>query len=688
MPKYSRFKYGKGYYGAAPSQLAYSVEPFAATVLDYSVSNGVVTLSWAPPTGTFSAMRIVRNQDNIPETAEDGVIIFNEPSTSEFIGALGYRDTVNSPHTSFVGGRFAYYRAWLRKADNIWYPAGDTYVLIPSDHSSKTSKNTAKTILGRDATKGYNDVGLLSTHDRFMDYLPRVFTSKSQSAIDEVDKDSVLYDFLGAFTFAMDEILTYADTLLPEYSGRSLNPQIIDLHANMLGLTQEPELASKSQKKMIREARYMYPRKGTYTALSTLVESVTGFAPEINVGQNVMISMQDSTFYEGIGNWESLNATITAVENTDTPNVEARAIDRYWHAEVAVSSIGGLIANGLDKTFTRGTPVYPEREYTFSYYVKGAGAVVPSITWYDQFANVISTDVGDGITSTTSWQKDDTAVFTSPVGATFAAVTIEFGATGTFLVDMCQVTTSGQSGYEEARVATITLNPSKQNLVANPSFELWDAGVPVEWTVVGLPSQEVATLSAAMGSFGESSMLELTPDGGELQLSTDTIDGGIPVRSFYTLSMYVQAPVANQVFTLSITADDGEITPITFTSPEFTATATWTRFHTTIYVPEGFNSNTLVITSELTGISPTELLNIDNVQLETTYSPSDYFDGSLGFVNGAMWVGTEHQSSSVLYPNRLLKIPRLIEEVQSYIPRNTPYVIETVVGVEFKGITK
>ena len=104
-------KYGVNYYGASKygsyTRLAYSVEPMSALVLDF----GRIEVSWQPPRGTFSQVRLVRNQIGFPETAEDGVIVFDEFATEGAVSRSSIVDGEDNPgDTPFVPGNKAGHR--------------------------------------------------------------------------------------------------------------------------------------------------------------------------------------------------------------------------------------------------------------------------------------------------------------------------------------------------------------------------------------------------------------------------------------------------------------------------------------------------------------------------------------------------------------------------------------------------
>ena len=692
MAKYSRFRYSQATYGAAPSTLGFSVSPLEAFVYNYSSSAGRIELSWVQPTGDFTQMRIVRNQDAFPETAEDGVIVFDAYSP---IAELTTDDVTTADYPPFVSGRYAYYRAWLRRTDNVWYPAGDTYVLVPSPHPTKTSRDVTRASLTLDGVKDSNNQyngELLSTHDKLIDLLPRVFTSVSESPLDAVDHSSVIYRFLGAFASTLDESLTFVDLLKPQKSGRSANPTTLGLAAYQYGLVPEPFLATKSQKKMIGEARFINSRKGTITALEVMIESLTGYAPTVTSSVNLMTNVQDSSFYKGVGFWAASSGVDIEAVQVDTsvaysvPTSEPKAIDLEWVAEVTVSS-PGIISNGSSgKVFTRGIPVDAETSYRFSFYAKSTdGQIAPRITWYDHFGVLIGSDVtGTAADITSSWSKVE-MVEESPADAAFALVSIVFPIADTYRLDMVQFAPADVTVYEEPRAAVIQIAPNKINFIKNPSFESWTSSAINNWTTTSAISKENTSLDS---SYGETFMLELTTEtNGTTTLSTFADTTHAETNAFYTFSVYMQAPDGDEEFAITMVADDGVNDALTFTTEVFTVTSDWQRFHGTFKVPATFNANTLTLEVSISGETTGNVVNVDNAQLESTYKPSDYFDGSLGYANGAFWDAAQHASPSHLYVNRISKLPRLISELPNYLPMGTPYVLSSYYGIEHKSIT-
>ena len=396
MPKYGQSYYSNFNYGEV-ARTTLSVEPLLAEATDYDK----VSLTWSPASGTYSELRLVRNSYGYPETQEDGVILWQVVSDStpiaEFIdGVDNFEDNDTTNDIALKSGGYVYYRMWLKNAGGMWVVAGETYTLIPKEHATlKPDKTT-----------------LVNTQNKMMDLLPRVFTSKSQSYIDEVDESSDLFQFLGAFAFTQDELTTYADLLIPDFTGHSTNPATISTQFDALGIDQAAAVPLKNQKRLIREAMYTYQRKGTMNALSTGVEAVSGFAPTITTSTNLMLSLNDSSFESNIGFWLPFgNCTLSVIKTIVPPTTEAYAIEKASVGQAVVTTANAFISNGADRPLTRGIPVSNGGVYEFSYYIRtadgttGTHNVTPSITWYDSNGAEISTSTGSALSTSTSWAR-------------------------------------------------------------------------------------------------------------------------------------------------------------------------------------------------------------------------------------------------------------------------------------------
>jgi len=363
-------------YGDSP-QLAFSGDPFRSTAVSYTQ----IALTWVSPAGDYSELRIVRSFDGYPETAEDGAIIYSWNNNDIDVLETSFTDG-NDPSIALISGKFVYYRMWLKLLDNRWKIASDTYTLLPIRHST----------LAPDGTE------LINTKNKVLDILPRVFTTATQSPIDEINPDSDLAKFLDAPSFELDRMLTYAGLLLPLESNRYVSPEILLLQSTQLGLPIEPFLATKQQRRLAREALYIYQNKGTENSIEAFVESFTGFAPEVTKSPNLVLTTQDSSFTGGLGFWKPVGNLTLELETTVPgvgPEIEPYVDDYRYVAKITANEVGSRIISGTDDPVRRGTPVDPGTAYIFSGYGKsetGTTGVTGYALWYDLEGRLIDID--------------------------------------------------------------------------------------------------------------------------------------------------------------------------------------------------------------------------------------------------------------------------------------------------------
>jgi hypothetical protein len=675
--KYGTFRYNTALYGEAAA-LPYSVEPMEVLALDYDK----VEITWNNATGTFSAARLLRSTDGYSETAEDGVILWENTNSTllrtSFIDGIDNFDLDDNTNEITTGnkvplplGGYLFYTLWLKDAEGIWQVAGGAYTLLPKQHGSFLVDGTT----------------FQTTHQKFMDYLPRMYTSITKSPLDEIDETSDLYNFFEPISFTADQFLTYLDLLLPNVSGKNINPNFLEIAALQYGLTPELALPQKYQKKAIRDARYIYSHKGTPLALSLLVENLTGYAPEVTTNQNLMVSLQDSTFYKTLGFWLPYgNCTLTLETTTITPSVSTSVDDAYC-GKVVVTTAGAHIANGVSSPRTRGIQVSAGTEYKFSYYAKagsGTPTTTPSITWYTHNGDAISTSTaGSATTLSTSWTSSPVSyTATAPANSVYATVKIAFGTVQTYYIDLVQFAKSSVTDYHDARNVEVFLNPTKTNLLTNPSFETNTTGWVTNNATVTRPT---TTLNKVISG---SKMIQLVTNSTATTSTSPTLgyttSAGTDVGKFYTFSFYGGLTSGSQTVSLKLKATDGTTTVDSVVSVGLTNE--WLRHSVSLYVPDTLDPTTTTLSVALYGTTGSKTIVADACQLEASFIATDYFDGSFPSSFGAVWEGTANASRSHYYANKPLKVSRLFENMQTVIPANTPYIVTSYSGIESKGI--
>lgn len=642
-------KYGVNFYGAtaygALAKLVYSVEPMSILVLDFSR----VYVSWQTPRGTFSRVRLVRNQAGFPETAEDGVIIFDEFATEGNVSSSEIIDGEDNPtDTPFVPGKQIYYRFFIFTDQKVWRNAGSITTVIPSNHQ---------------------------TQEHFINILPRVYTTTEQSPLGSVNTSSTLYDFTSGLMFTQEEAMTYLDLLRPTHTGLEAPFELIGAYRGNLGLTPEPLLPTKNQKRLIREAMYMYSRKGTALSLGTYVESLTGYNPTITVSSNLLLSVQDSTFYNSVGNWVFTNATAVASEEQVAATGDY-VIDETYSCKVTATGALSMTL-GEDDPVRKGVPVLAETEYTTSLKVKSptsAGNVTLTVHWYDGKAELISSNSSSAVSANNTW-KSVSVTATSPANSTYAVLEIESNNSGVYYIDQVCLQLGDTVSYKEARAVDIFLNSTKTNFINNPSFE---TNVTDSWTLDGLATAAQDVDVSDIAYSGDSSA-KVTATG-SWTLTSNQID--IEQGTYYTLSGLIKSNASLDVSFVG-RDENGDVvdTGDTFS---ITTTSSWSQF-TVTHLTDALDAT--VVTYEVVFEGGAGNFYLDCIQFEKAIKASDYFDGNLPSDFGAVWEGTADNSYTHLYPNKIQKVSRLGKTLADWLPLNTFWTLRSTEGLEFNNLT-
>jgi hypothetical protein len=645
VARYGNSYYGASKYGVAP-KVAYSVEPIRTVALDFQQ----LKLYWENPTGNFSRIILVRNQSGFPETSEDGVVIWDEFATEGTVTRNFFTDGVDNPFDiPLIPGRPVYYRFFLFTDQKLWLDAGSIEDVVP--------KNT----------------GL---HDTFMNNLPKVFTSADANPLGLVDTESFLYKFMEGFTFTYEQLLTQINLLNPDSTGKYLTSSLLRLRQAQVGVTSEAGIPLKNQKRLIREILYLYSTKGTETALAAYVEALTGYPPTITVSPNLLLTVQDSTFYKSLGNWVFTNGTATS-STEQVPATGSNVIDSTYACKI-VASVGFTMLLGQNDPIAKGSPVTEGTQYTASCKIKSpasAGNMTITIGWFDKMGAYISANTGTLVAANNTW-KSMSVTATAPSGAVYAGLQISSSAAGTYYVDQVSLQEGdGTAGYYEARCADVFLDAPKTNFIKNPSFEV---NYTDSWTFTGTATK---TLDASVPTEGWTGTHSVKLVASSAWSYASNSSPAIPGQ-YYTGSIYIKSPdVISTTLTIDF-LDDSNAVVHTLSTPYVVSTS-WSRVSMPHFLPLDSLATKMVF--KVAGTAGTFYL--DMAQLERSYKESEYFDGSMHSDYGTVWGGTANNSYSYKYPSKTWKVTRVVDTLYEWLPRNMAWRVLTQGGVEGSGIT-
>jgi hypothetical protein len=643
-------RYGINYYGASTYgafvKLAFSVEPMSTLVLDFTK----VLVKWQTPRGEFSRIRLLRSQVGFPETAEDGIIIFDEFATEGNVSRVEFIDGEDNPlDVPLIPGRQTYYRVYLFTDQDVWRVAGSISAIVPSNHNVQTT---------------------------FMNSLPRVFTSIEQGSFGTVDTTSALYNFVEGLTFSQEQFYTLLDLLKPRHTGIETPIELLPIEVASLGLTPEAGLPTKNRKRLVREANYMYARKGTQLALETYSESLTGFEPTITVSENLLLTVQDSTFYGGIGNWVASSAVLTS-STEQVPDSNTNQIDTTKTGKIVASGSGSMVL-GATNIITKGVPVLPSTGYVVSCKLKSpasAGNITLSVRFYDKDGTATSAaNTATAVAANNTW-KSASKTATSDATSSYAIITIAYSAAGTYYIDQVCMQEGSTVAYDEARAIDVFLIPLKTNYIKNPSFEVNST----TWALSGATFTQDASVPT-YGYSGEYSGKFVVTNPWSI-----TTDYEIPVTpgKYYTASASIKANAALSA-NLKITFYDEADAVVETVTQAISVTTSFANFTLTGLTDSSSDASYAKVSFYGTTAGT---IYFDLIQFEQSQVATDYFDGSLPSDFGAVWEGTDDASYSHLYPNKPKKIPRLAKTLIDWVPQNAFWRLRTYDGVEYTTTT-
>jgi hypothetical protein len=94
-----------------------------------------------------------------------------------------------------------------------------------------------------------------------------------------------------------------------------------------------------------------------------------------------------------------------------------------------------------------------------------------------------------------------------------------------------------------------------------------------------------------------------------------------------------------------------------------------------VFVPR-IDPDVYVVNVTIAGATTGNTVYFDRAMVEDSFIATDYFDGNLPAQYGAVWESLPNASTSHLYPNLAVKVTRLRQELEKYLPMNTSFLIE------------
>jgi hypothetical protein len=334
MSRYGLDYYGVGYYGPDP-YVTFDASPFTAK----PYGHGNILLRWNNPTGKYSKIKIVRNSYGFAVNAFDGDALKLD-GTNAFVfkgqAPVSFLDTVSS-----TKGGFYYYSIFVYQttaAPFSWTRVANTIGVSVKDYGNTETL--------------YN-------------YLPEVYRLRQPyvATSDTWDNPDLLA-FLSVFGFQLDQTQTVTDLLTRRYNFQTVNGTLIPSMLAQFGIDYEPELGLQQGRTLLRDAVPLLQKKGSRLGLIEYVKGYTSYGVPIpvgteplpsvkgiQIGHNLMLNYNDSSFEESLGNWASADGS-AVFSRPDISPVKSMSLT----SNVATLTIGAHGLKAYNTVYIKNTP--------------------------------------------------------------------------------------------------------------------------------------------------------------------------------------------------------------------------------------------------------------------------------------------------------------------------------------------
>lgn len=477
MSKYAYNLYETFIYGTSDEISSYYNAGLKATVVDYNS----IHITWGsvksdPLDELPTQWALVKSFTGTPDTPYGGKIV----ASDYFTNYLTNWDDIYVYNVDIE----VTYSFWVFNSTNGWIFCGESSALI---------------------------VNKTDAVDKISKWIPRAWQNDIYGIGDTVGEYNTqdLISVIHGYAVEYDKFRLQTTLLEKSNTTKYITNALSKVKAQDFGFSAEDALGAPYHKTLALIGDKINSNKGTIAGITQYITGLTHLQNRVEIGHNLMLDYNDSSFEESLGSWQAAIGTVgmgtTNILTRTTYALEAiTAPDPHvYDDEFLPRSIGlakivttattpvtfttayGNIANG--KVNINGLiPVKQYTRYTFTGWTRRIGTpsatVKATIYWYANDGTFISSTVaGTAITTTLLWQEfislsdgyRDGKM--SPKNAAFAivgvTVTPASASSTTTYLDMLQFCEWKHNlEYEDPRLIKIFLRGEQENLLPNPAL--------------------------------------------------------------------------------------------------------------------------------------------------------------------------------------------------------------------------
>ena len=473
MAKYGTRKYGTFLYGQTDSVGIYYNSKIVAKAYDYRATYvSWENMNYDPADPAPTHWKLVKSFTGTPDDPFDAIKVAG--GTIETFTNYTYESFVDN-----LDGQVNY-SLWLFNGLR-WIFCGSSDAIIVDD---------------------------TNTLDKITKWIPRAWLNEDNAIGDitgEVESSNTLVKTLEAYAFMYDQLSVEGLILEKTASYRGINNSLVTAKILDLGFNYEPVLGESYYRSLYNAGNEINVDKGTSVAIETFTTALTHWDSKVEVGHNLLLDYNDSSFEDTTGNWEVVgNATFVSqdfstsledigilVSNNEKvlsdPLYPPRAKGFGLLTTHTTSTIALHLPSTDKATNLYGIPVEPNTYYVLSGWIQqlesSTATINAKINWYDYRNHHLgSTDTVTNLTTDGSWQEFTSYNWTgregskSPNTASYATVTFYVKSSSSaykkYALDKIQLAKAEYSlEFEDARRVRVYVKGDQENYVLNPDFE-------------------------------------------------------------------------------------------------------------------------------------------------------------------------------------------------------------------------
>ena len=304
MAKYAYDKYGNFLYGANEETSPYYQSRIVAELVDYNSAR----ITWAQivpdPSDTHPTnWALVKTFTGVPDTPYEGKIVaggaITQPSTSipqstvDTTNAVSYATEWYESFTTDVNIEVNY-SLWVFNPAQGWINCGDSNTVI---------------------------VDSTTTTDLVSKWIPRAWQNSINGVGDEVGEYEYqdLLSALQAYALEYDSLRVKTTLLQYGNTPRYMTTSLAKARQLDFGFSDEAALGGPYYRSLTYSGDKINSLKGTIQGISQFIVGLTHIQNKVEIGHNLFLDYNDSSFEESLGQWKVNKLTSTSTTPTITP---------------------------------------------------------------------------------------------------------------------------------------------------------------------------------------------------------------------------------------------------------------------------------------------------------------------------------------------------------------------------------